>query len=164
MEVPANKPLRLWPGVVIVVVQWLVRFALPVVAPDAIPVAIIGGLVGGLAIVVWWLFFSRAPWSERAGVVVLMILVLFATSRVIDVSVAKGSMGMLFPVLAVPGLSLAFVASLLASRRLSNGPRRAVMAAAILVACGWRIYGQLRERLALAMDEDSRATAPGSVR
>jgi outer membrane protein assembly factor BamB len=136
MEIPANKPLRLWPGVVIVVVQWLVRFVLPVVAPDAIPVAIIGGLVGGLAIVVWWLFFSRAPWSERVGVVVLMILVLFATSRVIDVSVAKGSMGMLFPVLAVPGLSLAFVASVVASRRLSNGPRRAVMVTAILIACG----------------------------
>ena len=32
---PTRKPLRLWPGVVIVVVQWLAWFVLPVVVPEA---------------------------------------------------------------------------------------------------------------------------------
>jgi outer membrane protein assembly factor BamB len=45
-------------------------------------------------------------------------------------------MGMLFPFLAVPPLGLAFVAGVVAGRRLATGPRRAVMAAAILAACG----------------------------
>src|SRR5207302_5521443 len=91
---------------------------------------------GGLAIVVWWVVFSRARWSERLGAVVLMVVTLFATSRIIHVSIATGAMGMLFPVLAIPGLSLAFVVWAVASRRLSIGPRRAAMVATILLACG----------------------------
>jgi outer membrane protein assembly factor BamB len=132
----SRKPLRLWPGVVIVILQWLVRFVLPVIAPEAMPIGVIGGLVCGLAIVVWWLFFSRAPWSERLGAVVLMIVAMFATFPLLHESIAKGAMGMLFPVLAVPVVSLAFVAWAVASRGLSDGPRRVTMAAAILLACG----------------------------
>ncbi len=69
-EPTPRKPLRLWPGVVAVVLQWLVRFVLPIVVPEAIPFGVLGGLAGGLAVVVWWLFFSRAPWSERVGAIV----------------------------------------------------------------------------------------------
>ena len=45
------------------------------------------------AIVVWWLFFSRAPWSERLGAVILMAVALFATSRLVHASIAGGMMG-----------------------------------------------------------------------
>jgi hypothetical protein len=89
-----------------------------------------------LAILVWWLFFSRAPWSERLGAIMLMIIALFATSRIVHESIAGGAMGMLLYFLAIPVLSLALVAWAAASRRLSNGPRRAWMVATILLACG----------------------------
>jgi outer membrane protein assembly factor BamB len=131
-----QKPLRLWPGVVLVALQWLVRFGVPLVAPEAGGTAILAGLVGGAAIVLWWLFFSRAPWSERVGAIVLMIVALFATSRVVHQSLATGMMGMMLLVFAVPVLSLALVAWAVASRGLSRGPRRASMVAAILLACG----------------------------
>ncbi len=135
-EPTPQKPLRLWPGVVVVVLQWLVRFVVPIVVPEALFFGVIGGLVGGLAIVVWWLFFSRAPWSERLGAVVLMIVALFATSRIVHESIATGMMGMMFPIYAIPVLSLAFVVWAVASRRLADGPRRASMVATILLACG----------------------------
>jgi len=84
MNTPARKPIRLWPGVVIAIVQGLLRFVAPVVMPDAVFVGVLSGPVCALAIVVWWVFFSRAPWSERLGAVGLMVAALFATSRIID--------------------------------------------------------------------------------
>jgi outer membrane protein assembly factor BamB len=131
-----RKPLRLWPAVVIVSLQWLLRFSLPVVAPEATAQGVFAGLVGGFALLVWWLFFSRAPWAERLGAVVLMIVSFVLTRRLLHESIATGAEGMLFGILAIPVLSLAFVASAVVSRRLSDGPRRAAMAAAILLACG----------------------------
>ena len=135
-EPTRQKPLRLWPGVVIVVLQWLARFGVPIVVPEATAFGVIGGLFGGLAVVVWWAFFSRAPRSERWGGVGLMIVALVATSRFIHESIATSMMGMMFAVYATPVLSLAFVVWAVASRRLSDGPRRATMFATILLACG----------------------------
>ena len=135
-EPTRQKSLRLWPGVVIVVVQWLSRFVVPIVVPEAVAFGVIGGLLGGLAIVVWWAFFSRAPRSERWGAVVLMIVALAATPHILHQSMATGAMGMAFPIYAIPVLSLAFVVWAVASRHLADGPRRAAMVATILLACG----------------------------
>jgi outer membrane protein assembly factor BamB len=135
-ESTPRKPLRLWPGVVIVILQWLARYAVPVVAPEALPFAVMGGVAGGLAILVWWVFFSRAPWSERVGAIALMIVALFTTSRLVHESLATGAMGILLYILAIPVLSLALVAWAVGSRRLSAGPRRAALVATILIACG----------------------------
>jgi len=135
-EQTPQKPLRLWPGVVAVVLQWLVWLVVPLVAPEAPLSGLLGGLAGGLAVVVWWLFFSRAPWAERVGSIGLMVVAVFATTRVVHQSLANGMMGMLLPIYAIPALSLALVAWAVASRRLSSGPRRASMVAAIALACG----------------------------
>ena len=136
MENPARKPLRLWPGITIAILQLLARFAVPAVIPDAIFVAIFGGIVCALAVIVWWLFFSRAPWSERLGALGLMLVAMFATSRVLDKSLATGAQGFLYPFLAIPVLGLAFVVWAVATHRLSDNIRRATMTATILLACG----------------------------
>src|SRR2546427_13104370 len=65
-----------------------------------------------------------------------MGVALFATPRIIHQSIATGMMGMMFVIYVIPLLSLAFVAWAVASRRLSSGPRRASMVAAILLGCG----------------------------
>src|ERR1019366_3097612 len=107
-----------------------------IVMPEAVAYAVISGFIGGLAVLVWWVFFSRVPRSERWGAVVLMIAALAATPRILHKSIATGMMGMMFAIYVVPVLSLALVAWALASRRLSDALRRATLAAAILVACG----------------------------
>ncbi len=136
-----RKPLRLWPGVAIVVLQWIAWFGVPIVFPEALIVGVLGGLLGGVGIVLWWLFLSRARWPERLGGLALMVVALVLTQRVLlHESVATGGMGFLFYVYAVPVLSLAFVAWAVASRSLEGWPRWATMAAAIAVACaGWAL-------------------------
>lgn len=135
-EPTRQKPLRLWPGVALAVLQCLGWFILPIVLPDYRVYGVMGAVLGGLAIAMWWAFFSRAPRSERWGAVVLMIVALFATSRILHVSVATAGMGNLFVFLATPLLSFVFVAGVVASRRLATGPRRAAMVATILLASG----------------------------
>jgi len=127
-----QRPLRLWPGVVIAVLLWLVRFGTLMVAPEAVMFAVFGGLLGGLAIVVWWAFFSRADRSERWGAVVLLIVALMATWGLIHESMKL----MPFVAYIIQVLSLAFVAWAVACRRLSDRPRRAAMVATVLLVCG----------------------------
>jgi outer membrane protein assembly factor BamB len=142
-QLALRKPLRLWPGVAIVIVQWFVRFLLPAIVPKAtifgmpvMIVAVIGGVVGGLAIIIWWLFFSRASWSERLGVLAFIIIAVFATSRIVDRSIADGMMGMMLPIFAIPVLSLGLVAAAAITRRSSNLARRLSIITAIVLACG----------------------------
>jgi len=138
-----QKPLRLWPGVVIVILQWLIRFVLPrfVTDPNALMIAVFGGILGGLAIVVWWAFFSRAHWTERWGAIVLMIASVIGTSSIIHESIATGGQGMMFFIFVIPPLSLAFVIWSVAGRRLSKVARRVTMVITILLACGfWTLF------------------------
>src|SRR5882762_2567002 len=136
MKTPARKPLRLWPGVVIAILQCLLSFVVPVVIPYAVLVGVLAAPVCALAIVLWWMFLSRAPWFERLGAVGLMVAALYATRSLVDKSIATGAQGMLFPILTIPALSLAFVAWAVATSRLSDGTRRATMVATILLASG----------------------------
>jgi outer membrane protein assembly factor BamB len=122
--------------VVIVILQLLLRFAVPSVAPDTLLYGVLGGVVAALAVVLWWLFFSRAAWSERLGAVVLIVVAMFATKRIVDVSIATGAQGLLYYFLAPPLLGPAFVAWAVATRRLPDRIRRVSMAATILLACG----------------------------
>ena len=132
----ARKPLRLWPGVVAVTLQWLGWLVVPVVVPQWAIYGFLGGLFLGLVIVAWWLFFSRALWSERLGAIALMVVAVAATSFLVHPSISNGMMGMMLFIYSIPVLCLALVAWALASRGLSSGRRHAAMAAAIVIACG----------------------------
>ena len=132
-----QKPLRLWPGVVAVVLQWVSWFAVPMVLPDATFFGMIGGLVCALAVLVWWAFFSRVPHFERWGALVFMVVAVAATPRILHPSIVGGMMGMMFRFYVIPGLCLALVAWAVISRRLTGGPRRVALVAGILVACGF---------------------------
>ena len=132
-----RQPLRLWPGVVAVVLQWIGWFGVPIIAPDAMIYGVIGGLVCGLAVLVWWAFFSRVPHFERWGAIVFMIAAAAATPWILDRSIVGGLMGRMFWLLVIPGLCLALVVWAVVSRRLSIGARRVALGAAILLACGF---------------------------
>jgi outer membrane protein assembly factor BamB len=131
-----GKPLRLWPGVAFAVLVVVVRYVAPIFSPDALRYGIFVALGGTLAILMWWLFASRAAWWERLGFLALAIAGMAVTLRFLDVSVARGNMGFQYYLHGVPVVSVAFVVGAVAGRGLSNGLRRATMAGIILIACG----------------------------
>ena len=108
--------LRLWPGVAIVLLQWFGRFGLPAIDQDLVYYGVFAGIGGGLALVIWWLFFSRAAWVDRLGGLAVMAAAMAVTWPFLDVSIATGAMGFIFPMLAMPGICLAFVLWAVASR------------------------------------------------
>ncbi len=140
LSIPAaNSPfprLRLWPGVALVALQWTIRFGVPLVVADALPFAVLGGVACGLAVLVWWMFFSRAPWTERFIALAIMVVALLVTRLLVHPSIASGMMGLMLVVYATPVLSLALVAWAAFSRNLATGPRRAWLAATMVVAAG----------------------------
>jgi outer membrane protein assembly factor BamB len=135
-EVMPPRPLRLWPAIVIVALQWLVRFGVPAVKPEAVLIGVLGGLVGWLALVIWWLFFSRAAWADRLIGLALMIGAVLVTRPFLHPSLAGGMMGMMFAIYVPATLSLGFVAGLAATRRLAKGARYGALAACLLVGTG----------------------------
>jgi outer membrane protein assembly factor BamB len=124
----------LWPGVVAAVVLLLARFGVKAVIPGfrGFSLGMMWALGAASAVLLWWVFFSRVRWSERAGAIVLMVVALVGTWHL-----RHESMGPLWLVAyAIPGLCLALVAGAAASRRLAEVPRRATIAVSILLACG----------------------------
>ncbi len=174
-----RRPLRLWPGVAIVAVQWLAFFVLPVLFPAAKLYSVMVALACGPLVLIWWMFFSRAPWSERLGALAVMIVGLVATPYLLHESVAKGNVGLQFYIYGIPLLSLALVGSVAVGRGLAAVPRWAAMVVAILLACGslalvrneglrgdgapefaWRWSATAEERL-LAANADASMAPPG---
>ena len=128
------NPLRVWPGIVAVVLQWLARFGIKAVIPGikGFGRGMMVSFVFTIALIVWWAFFSRASRKERFGALGLIVFALGATWLFRHES-------MWLPWLlayAIPFLSLAFVIWAVATRRLPDRVRHATMVATILIACG----------------------------
>lgn len=73
-HVTAVPRLRLWPGVAIVVLQWLLILVPSRVLPDEQMMMVFfatmaGNVLGLVGVLVWWLGFSRVPLRDRVLVV-----------------------------------------------------------------------------------------------
>jgi outer membrane protein assembly factor BamB len=169
----------LWPGVIAVALQWLGWFLLPAVLPQAAFIGLLMGVLGGLAILLWWLLFSRAPWVERIGAPLLIVGALILTKRLVHPSIAGGAMGNLLYVLAIPVFGLALVAWAVVTRRFTTGARRVALLATILLGCSvflfirtggltaefdndfhWRWSKTPEQRLLAQASEETAAPAP----
>ena len=104
----------------------------PVLFEDPMLVGI-GAVVGGaVLIVLWWLLFSRAPWLERIGALVLMIPLALVTKRVADISIAGAGQGFLVYIMTVPLLAFGLVLWAASTRRLNTAARRAALVAILV--------------------------------
>ncbi len=133
-----QRDLRLWPGVVAIALLLLIRFALPFFWPETFLVALVASLVIALAILIWWIFFSRAPKLDRWAALPVMIAIAALTFPLIDKSIAGAMMGLMFAMYSIPVLSLLLVLWAVATRNGSLAFRRASFVGALLLfAAGW---------------------------
>ena len=141
-NVSAARPLRLWPGIIIVAALWAARLAAPAVVPGPIDELMVRGfssLGGTLAIAIWWLLFSGASQRERWTIAGVMV-----AAASVPLVLGHESIGVFWLVMyALPVLCLALVLSTAAARGLAQ--RRGVIVGAILIAglpwTGVRIAG-----------------------
>jgi len=177
VELP-RQGLRLWPGIVAAVLMWVIRLGLPLIDDQLGLGAVAGGALLGVVILLWWLFFSRAPWSERIGATVLMVVAILATYQVVHVSIATGMMGGLLIMYGISALPSALVAGAVVGSRLSTVGRRAAIAIAILLASGvftllrtdgitgigsqfaWRWSATAEEKLLARANDDPKPVPP----
>lgn len=97
---------------------------------------IIAELLCAFILLIWWLFFSRAPQLERWIALPIIVICLYLTSLVIDESIARANMGLMFSIFSIPVMCLAFVLWVILSRRLTGISRIISMIAIILLASG----------------------------
>src|SRR5215213_2834425 len=100
--VTSRRSLRLWPGVIVAITIVVLKTIVPMLFSGMAVYGVIAGALGGVVIILWWLFFSRAPWIERIAAVALMIVATLVTKLVVHPSLAGGMMGMLVPFFAIP--------------------------------------------------------------
>jgi outer membrane protein assembly factor BamB len=173
----AAKPLRVWPGIVAVTIQWLSRFGLKAVVPgfSGFASGMLGSFAAAAGVVIWWVFFSRAAWVDRVAGLLLTAAAIAVTWRL-----NHESMG-LFWLLAygIHVWCLAFVLWAVACRRLPADQRRVALVATILVTSGfwavlrtegvtgdhalvfhWRWADSPEEQLLASRALDPRPTAP----
>jgi outer membrane protein assembly factor BamB len=93
-------------------------------------IRVLGGFVGALAVLVWWVGFSRASWPDRVTPIVAIAAAVAGTAALGDPSMV---VWLLWYAPAL--LTLALVAGAAAGRGLGERARRVVMVAAIVLPC-----------------------------
>lgn len=131
---PVNP--RLWPAVVIVLLQSAAIFVPLFVSPGSFVHFMgmfFGPLVGALLLVIWWLFASRLPRRDRWIGLGLVGLVYAATVFMVDKNLHLGLV-----VYVLPAATTALAAALVVTGRLAWPSRRwAVLAAVVAAIVFW---------------------------
>ena len=130
---PGDGRLRLWPGVVIVGLQWFVNLGPDYVVPGTMiqfQAKILSAVGAMIAIALWWLFASRIRWSDR-----FLFIGVCAVAGLAALLVNTLPFQVLL-VFALPWVPTAWVSSLLVTSRLHWPARRIALGLALVAAWG----------------------------
>jgi hypothetical protein len=139
-------PLRIWPALVILLVQFIasqiVSFFGSTNIHSAVGLAVVP-LAAAVLLAIWWLLLSRVPVLDRILGLLLMVALLFGV---------KYSRGVMLLTFAVPAMTTGFVLTLLVTSRL-RWPVARWLALAFVIGCAGVF-------LALRVDEIGSGLAP----
>ena len=100
---------RLWPGLFLLALIGIGRFVLPVAVPEVAMFGFLGALVCILLLLVWWLLFSRLPWSDRLLGLGALAVCLFLGRMMQHESLGTASYGIQYFIVAMLSVSVALV-------------------------------------------------------
>ena len=136
-SVPAAAPRpRLWPGVLIIVLEWLAITVPGWVVPGTFiqfQGMFLGPMIGAAAIALWWLFFSRLRWKDQLPVLLASIVGGVIAWGFYHPSV--GGFGLIM--YALPTVTTAWVLWMLATPFLRLSVRRIGLLVVVLLAWGY---------------------------
>ncbi len=128
---PAVRP-RWWPGVVIILLQWLVLATTAWAMPGSLPhffSMLIVPLLAALLLSLWWLLASRVPWRDRLLMVGVSLVALVGGGFLVDRTLLAG---LLF--YALPTMLTAGVLALLLTQQLRWPTRRVLVALSLCLS------------------------------
>ena len=132
----SERPLRLWPALVIVALQVAAIVVTPLIFGETLSsMLLLAGVPGGALIYLWWLFASRAPWAERLGVVPVIVAIALAINFALHASIAGAGRGMLGYIFAAAFLAWGLVAWAVVTRQSTATGRRLLFVPIALLAC-----------------------------
>jgi outer membrane protein assembly factor BamB len=119
--------------VIAAVLQALLLWVLPKILADSGMYLMMGwaGLVP--VILVWWLFFSRAPWIDRIAGLVAIAGAIAAGRLFAHFSIVGAGMGWLIYILPLPMLTIGLVAWAVITQRASAPTRRALLPVVVAI-------------------------------
>lgn len=132
--------LRLWPALVIIAIMLGMIFIPGWITPGtyvAFMSMFYAPFVGGGLLLIWWLFFSRAPWLDRILVPVVAVAVGIAMIQVADKTMPFGLL-----LYGVPTICTVWVAWLAITRGMVWPTRRIGLLTVLLLA--WGYFGLIR--------------------
>jgi outer membrane protein assembly factor BamB len=129
----AESRLRLWPGLVIVLIMWaclkIPGYVIPG-EPAQFYFVFFGPMVLTIVFLVWWVFFSKARWADRGLAVAVAALIGVGAFFTYDPTL--GFMGVVMS--SLPLVLTAWVGWLLLSAPLTTGVRKAGFVVAVMLA------------------------------
>jgi len=135
-----ERRLRLWPGVVIVALMWVLILVPAWLAPATLVQFLLmfwSPIVATLAVVGWWLFASRLPWADRLLGVLVCVAAGLTALRLSD-----SSMAIPFLMFTLKWVTTAWVGWLLVTPFLSWPVRRWGLVVVLLLV--WSFFPLLR--------------------
>ncbi|HQV32068.1 MAG TPA: PQQ-binding-like beta-propeller repeat protein [Calditrichia bacterium] len=131
-----RRTIRLWPGLAVAILVLLIGAVAPQVSADGMMISLFAGLIGGVLIFIWWLFFSRVSWVERLSGMAFIVLTVVVLRFFQDKSIATGMMGLMYYFFSLPVAALTLVAWSVLTRKWDAAARRLAFVVAMLLAFG----------------------------
>jgi multidrug transporter EmrE-like cation transporter len=164
---PEPRKVRVWPGIVAVVLLFTFRFGVKALVPgiQGFGYAVMGSLVFALVVIVWWAFFSRSAWAERLAGLALIAAALGVAWLLKHDSMSAAVVVRLRGSRIVPCLrylgSCYTKSSRSSSARNDGGDSRSRMRCMAAAEAGWH-QRRSQRRVRLALGRKSGRTTPRS--